>query len=795
VSAPDVTARPAGLPEPRRPLLVATVVFVLAALTLCWPMFQGKFLAGPLSDQFEAGYSFRHFAAVYFKAHGSIPLWDPYILGGLPFVGAAHGDIFYPTAWLRWIMATDTAMNLGFAIHIVLAGITMYGFLRALRLGWSAALVGGLGYELSGMVVSQVHPGHDGKLFVSAMAPLLLLGILLAVRDRKLIGYAVIALATGLALQGHPQSAYYLLVAGAVWGAFLLFGWAEGPKGADRARVAAAAVGAVALGIGLYAIYALPMAGYVPFSPRAAGGASSGWDYMTGFSMPIQELLSTLLPRFDGGTTPTYFGLNGLKLHGEYIGPIVLLLALLGLSGPERRRERVALGVIGGLFLLVALGRHTPFYRLWYEVMPMMKKVRAPGMAFYLPSLVVSAFAGLGVERLFSGPSARKRLLIGAGVIGALALLGAIGGLQGAAEDMARSSPYQGMAELAIANGPVLRLDALRLLAAVIIGGGILLAITTRRLRSTAGVALLAVALVADLYLVDRDYFVYSPGAEITYANDPAMAKMAETPLPYRTWAPSGVYDQALNPYPRSWLMAAGIPTLFGYHGNELRFFDDLFGGKNDWRNQVNPNLLRLYAVRYAALKQPQQIPGFHDLLGPATTALGDSVWLYEADTVPPYAWVVRGAAKVPDDQLTPTVNDPRFPIDRLVVLPDTASVTPAPLGGAVPGPSAVQATVTAWQAGKMSISLAGADSAESYLVVAENWYKDWEATVDAKPATVVRGDNAVITVALPPGARQVELEYRSPEYRTGRAISLASLAGVLGLFLAAAVRSRRADA
>jgi len=31
--------------------------------------------------------------------------------------------------------------------------------------------------------------------------------------------------------------------------------------------------------------------------------------------------------------------------------------------------------------------------------------------------------------------------------------------------------------------------------------------------------------------------------------------------------------------------MSFDIPELFGYHGNELRFYDELWGGKNEWRN------------------------------------------------------------------------------------------------------------------------------------------------------------------------------------------------------------------
>ncbi len=143
--------------EPRRPALLAALVFVLAAATVCWPMLLGKFLLG--DDQYIAGYGFRLFGAEMFRETGQIPEWNPYLFGGLPYVAAMHGDIFYPTAWLRWILPIDTAMNLGFALHIVIAGAAMYALLRALRAGWAGAVVGGLAYELTGIVASLVKPG------------------------------------------------------------------------------------------------------------------------------------------------------------------------------------------------------------------------------------------------------------------------------------------------------------------------------------------------------------------------------------------------------------------------------------------------------------------------------------------------------------------------------------------------------------------------------------------------------------------------------------------------------------
>ena len=53
--------------EPPRPAVVAALVFVLAALTLCWPMLGGAFLVSPQSDQYVAGYAFRFFGAEFFR--------------------------------------------------------------------------------------------------------------------------------------------------------------------------------------------------------------------------------------------------------------------------------------------------------------------------------------------------------------------------------------------------------------------------------------------------------------------------------------------------------------------------------------------------------------------------------------------------------------------------------------------------------------------------------------------------------------------------------------------------------
>jgi uncharacterized membrane protein YfhO len=91
-----------------------------------------------------------------------------------------------------------------------------------------------------------------------------------------------------------------------------------------------------------------------------------------------------------------------------------------------------------------------------------------------------------------------------------------------------------------------------------------------------------------------------------------------------------------------------------------------------------------------------------------------------------------------------------------------------------------------------MSVALNPVPDSASYLVVAENWYPDWHATVDGAAVPVVRGDWALITVPIPAGARKVELSFQSPGYALGRDISVASVGLTLALVLLPAMIRRR---
>ncbi len=786
--------------EPRYPALAATGFFSLWIAVLSLPMWSGRFLATPFSDQYKAGYGFRAWAAEQWRTTGKVPLWNPEIFGGMPFVGGMHGDIFYPTAWLRLILPVDVAMNIGFAVHYVLAGLFAYLLLRRLHIAWAGSVVGGVAYQLSGVVASYVNPGHDGKLFVTALFPLALLGLVMALRDKKWEGYAVVSLAVGLGfLSPHPQLLYYMLVASGIFALYLTFGEPTDETIRPRVLRLGGSLLAIFVAFGIGAIQMVPFYYYIPFSPRSQSIGS--WERATSFAIPWEHLPELLLAHFVGEGTVrgvTYWGGNGIKFHSEYVGLPVVALAVLGVSGGGLARLKWWLGGIAALFMLVALGANTPFYRVWYTVMPFMGQVRAPGMAFYIVALIVAAFAAMGTDRLLSGEG-KSHVQVWLGLAVGLAVLAALGGVGGLARSFATFVEARLQAprvENAMAASSAIRAGALAssvaLAAAAVISWGYM----KHQLRARHAALLLIGVIGTDLWWNARTFWNYSDAPDVLFGGDEITNFLGAQELPFRVLN--------LQVYPATnaqgtVLMAYGIPELLGHHGNELHAFDELMGGQDVWRNlpffqRGDLTLLDLYATRYVIGRANvgfDSIPGFVLALQNVPTASGVRANLFERVWKAPYVRLIRAALKLPEDQVIQTVLDRRFPLGRLVAL-DSAADIDAPTPTVIPDSLEASIRVTEWEPGHMKLEISPPTPEQAFALVSENWYVDWRATVDGQPVTPLRGDGALITVPLPAGARVVELNFESDAYRAGKAIMLVSVVLVAAGFVGPIVARRK---
>ena len=801
-AAPDFV-----LSAPRFAAGWALLVYVLAAMTLAYPALTGAWLVAPHSDQYIAGYAFREFAAQSLRSGAGFPQWNPYLFGGMPYIAAMHGDIFYPTFLLRMLMPTDQAMTWSFVIHIVLAGFFTFGFLRSYGVGFYGSLVGGLAYMLSGPIAAYASPGHDGKLFVSALFPLALWLLVRGVRDGHMWAWGAFAITIGLAvLSPHPQLLQYMLLASGSFALFLAFSGAGGsklPRDVALKRLGLA-LGAVALGFLIGAIQYLPVREYVAWSPRAGG---KGYDHAVSYSLPLEELFNTVVPQFSG-ILEKYWGRNQIHFHSEYPGVVVMVLAGAGMFAGGVQRKGFRWFWLGTFVvsLLWALGGSTPFYQIIYYLVPGTKYFRAPSTMMFVTMFALAVFAALGTERIINAAAAiPKRFLWGwAAAIVALALFFAAGLPESVARSVAdyRAAAYppeqQGqiaeyVTSRANVNQPDVIVGSLRSIAFVLVALGVIWAAARARLSRTQVAWALAAVVAADLWSIEHQYWIFSPRASAVYATDPAIEAIRQSPTPARaiTWDPlqtAAFRDPAFYDA----LMSHGIRLSEGYHGNELGRYQQLVdaaASRNPLPRPIplDPTFLSHENLRYlyttlpdtlmpqvqAALRWPTPS---RRVVGPVRNAAGSTIYLYELPGDNRAAWVASVMVKGADDQALATVLDARFDPTRAAIV-DTGAAVQAAQPTTVPPPSAVQARVTRLEPGDIEVQLDKPAAAGSALVVSENFFPGWSASVDGKTAQTVRANYNLIGVPLSAGARQVTLRFRDPVYGAGKTITFLAVA------------------
>jgi len=803
-----------GTFEPAYPTLWASLTFVVATLTLAWRGLTGQILFNPLSDQYTNGYGFRHFAEVWLRDGKGFPQWNPFLQGGVPYVAGMHGDVFYPTFLLRMMIGTAEAITWEFPIHIFLAGLFTYLFLRAWRLPFVAAVVGGLAYMMSGSIAGLAASGHDGKLFVAALFPLCLHLLTRGIRDGKAWAWGAFTLAIGLALLSpHPQLFQYLLLAAGSYSLFLAVAAHEDVgtlTTAVAARRLAYAAGGVALGLLIGAIQFVPLLAYKAYSPRAAG---HDWATATSYSLPIEETLNAYLPQFSGILTK-YWGQNGIHFHSDYFGVVVLVL--MGAAfGVSRLKSFKWFWTVCGLMALVwAYGGHTPFYHL-IMLVPGTKYFRAPSTIIYITAFSVAVLAAIGAERLLRGQLARRYATTWAIAAGLFAVFMSLGGyrilvdIAGALIGLGYPAQVRDQVSSIIASRAEPNLGdavmgAWRSFLFVALAAAVIWATNARRLSLRAASVAVVVLIVLDLWSIERLYWLYMPPASQTFASDPAIdaikADIAKLG-PGRTivlGAGSGI-DQ-LDPFFRKkGLMAKFVRTVEGEQGNELGAYNAMLS-LDSGRVVLRPTFWRHENAQYVYTGlSPQEmsqasaqmsLPAFTALAGPVRNANGSTVYAYRIGISNPFAWVASGATKASPEQVLPTVLDSRYDPTTLAIV-DTGT-TFQTISVANVAPSLNRATVRFYEAGTVSIDLVRPATAASVLVLSENYYPGWSATSGSSPLRVSRVNYNLIGVELPAGAQHIEASFYDPAYGRGKTVTLTALVGAAILLVAGVVVDRR---
>ncbi len=431
---------------------------------------------GLLSDLILENYVWKQFIRESI-AGGEIPLWNPHLFAGVPFLAAGQHSALYPLSVIFYALPLASAYGWYTVIQLWVAGLCMYALGRGLGQGRTGATVAAVSWQLSGWFLARVV--FPMILGAAAWLPLLLLMVEYVIQARPLRGRAASmpwaaggAVTLGLVIYaGHVEITYYtLLIAGFYGGARLLSGWWRQRREAGvwgrLARRAGWLLAMVGLGLGLGAAQFLPLFELASQNFRAG---SATLEQILGWAYPPRRIIAFLMPNFfgspahhaywdvfSGETVPAtvnalgepihtiYWGIKNYVEGGAYLGILPMALAAFGLvaawggrretgatDGPPYRGIFAALGALSLTFIF-----GLPTYALLYYLLPFIDQLHSPFRWVFALTLSMAALAGYGADALAravqtDSDGARSRRwagVFGCGLVGAgTAVLVALG--------------------------------------------------------------------------------------------------------------------------------------------------------------------------------------------------------------------------------------------------------------------------------------------------------------------------------------------------------------------------------
>ncbi len=406
-----------------------------------------------LSDLVLENYAWKQFI-IQSLQQGEVPLWNPYLFAGVPFLAAGQHSGLYPLSVLYYILPLEKAYGWFTVLNLALAGIFMFVFMRALGIGRAGSTFAAVAYEMSGFMIVSV-------VFQMIIAAAAWLPLILAMCER------VIRQSPGLG--GRPASAPWVLIGAVAIGMMFLAGHVEimvytalitalycvwrlvvesRRRLADRQRDSIGAFLArragwlavmAALGVGIGAVQLAPLFELVQTSFRSG---RSDFQQVLSYGFPAREALRWIMPNFFGSEahhayfdlfrlavlpvdTPsghTWWGMKNSVEGGAYVGILTLVFAGIAtaqairqVAGHVLRRPHTSAPAspsapawffIALAFFSIAFIFGTPLYAILYYGLPGINQLHSPFRWIWALTLCLSALAGIGMQTIINAQSA-----------------------------------------------------------------------------------------------------------------------------------------------------------------------------------------------------------------------------------------------------------------------------------------------------------------------------------------------------------------------------------------------------
>lgn len=349
--------------------------------------------------------------------NGELPLWNPHLFGGVPFLADVQSAVFYPFHLLYLVLPPPIALNCVIVLHIFLTALFSYMFARrSMALQPISAFLTAFIFTFGGFI--QTHVGTQIYLLSLPWMPL----ALLLYDEARKKGSIVLFLTTGLCITlqffgGGVQYAYYTFWLLIAYLCFTLFAQKISHESALNCPAESAAIygsqwlGKInmtkakiillfSLGLCFGALFSsaqlLPMMELIPLGDRPI---KAPYEFVTSGSLPIKHfMLTSLFPTLYGAYDRPEIEDFSFAIFTTYVGLIPILLALYALLSFRFRGLACFWAIVCLVSFLLALGRENPIYWVLCQTIPGFSAFRSPARFMLLYCFGIACLAGLGAE-------------------------------------------------------------------------------------------------------------------------------------------------------------------------------------------------------------------------------------------------------------------------------------------------------------------------------------------------------------------------------------------------------------
>ncbi len=673
--------------------------------------------------------------------HGRLPLWDPDIGVGIPFLASLQSQSLYlPATVLFTLLPLHAAVFVFLFGHFYFAGFGTERLAR--RLGWSETSAACAGALIAGAPMMLASITSANRLAAAAWLPwTLLAGERVCARRRG--GIAALAVCVGLGLLcGQPEVTFIWVL---MVGAYAVFRAIRG----DRAAVPLCLLAGV-LGVGLAGVVLVPFAELLHRSTHGLdiSGLEAAWSFgrgdLAGLLLPF---LSMDLPEND--FREMFYGAYQRLFSVVYLGTPAVLLGAVALRRGHRREWwlfavavlALLLGAYGGQVILALERLHLGLIGGRYPV-----------KVIYPAAFVAALLAARGAEEIAeAGPKARTTAALG--VAGIALPLGAIVGQRQFENPLALSLAWVGGAVLVLA--------------------AILRWVPRGPWRQWTLVAFC----LFDTSLCSLRIPFADTSSKCGGLFDAVRRRVGDGRLDATSGTPlaNGFGFAAREPGWQNYCLEGNIAAQFGLPS--VRFYGTPFPpgseGLVDRTDSIGDGLLGVtLLLRGHAAEMKGVVPVSAPELAP--------LWAAELPGTAPRV-ELRPSARVTED-IESALGHETLAQARQEVLLDVEPPPASAPGEPYAGEDAARLVADRGE----EVEIETASAGERYLVLADLYYRGWTATVDGQAAPVRVAYGVLRTVRLGRGRHHVLFEYRPKSFRVGLAITLLSaLALALGSWVA----------